>query len=166
MRYLESAISLIGLAITLLAWIVPQDRIGYEVKFALVGAGLMAFGLGVILLVRGWLRGRGKQNAIDQLSEAISKAIHELLNRPQPTDPTQSWDAFADTLAKEYSKWCVDVDRVLGNTAYFTKSDLLHFQRLGVFPPVVITGHPRADHTLSMLTEKIKRLRDVIEWNR
>ena len=125
----------------------------------------MAIGLGVVLLVRGWLHDRGKQKAIDQLSEAISKAIHELLNKPRPTDPTASWDAFADTLAKEYSKWCEDVDRMLGNTAYFPKSDLLHFQRLGVFPTGIITQHSGADHTLAMLTEKIKRLRDVIEWN-
>jgi hypothetical protein len=55
---------------------------------------------------------------------------------------------------------------MLGNAAYFSKSDSLHFQRLGVFPQVVLTGHPGGDHTLSMLTEKIKRLRDVIEWNR
>jgi len=166
MRHVELAISLLGLAITLLAWIVPQDRIGYDIKFALLGAGLMAIGLGVVLLVRGWLHGRGKQQALDQLSEAISQAIHHLLNKPRPTAPTASWDAFADTLEKEYSKWCEDVGRILANTAYFTKSDAIHFQRLGVFPPVIITDHPGADHTLSMLTEKIKRLRDVIEWNR
>jgi|SRR6476659_3214951 len=166
MRHVELAISLLGLAVTLLAWIVPQDRIGYDVKFALLGAGLMAIGLGGVLLVRGWLHGRGKQQALDQLSEAISQAIHDLLNKPRPTAPTASWDAFADTLEKEYSKWCEDVDRILANTAYFTKSDAIHFQRLGVFPPVIITQHPGADHTLSMLTEKIKRLRDVIVWNR
>jgi hypothetical protein len=56
MRHFESAISLLGLAITILAWIVPQDRIGYDVKFALLGAGLMAIGLGVVLLVRGRCR--------------------------------------------------------------------------------------------------------------
>jgi hypothetical protein len=166
MRHVELAISLVGLAITLLAWIVPQDRIGYEVKFALLGAGLMAIGLGVVLLIRGWYHGRGKQKAIDQLSEAISQAIHELINKPRPTDSTASLDAFAHTLAKEYSTWCEGVDRLLSNTAYFTRSDVLHFQRLGVFPPVVITHHPDADHTLAMLTEKIKRLRDIIEWNR
>jgi hypothetical protein len=74
--------------------------------------------------------------------------------------------SFADTLAQEYSKWCEGVDRVLANTAYFTRSDALHFQRLGVFLPVIIAQHPGADHTLAMLTEKIKPLRDVIEWNR
>ena len=83
MRHFESAVSLLGLAITILAWIVPQDRIGYDVKFALLGAGLMAIGLGVVLLVRGW-HGRGKQRAVDQLSEAMSQAIHELINKPRP----------------------------------------------------------------------------------
>jgi hypothetical protein len=164
MRHFESAVSLLGLAITILAWIVPQDRIGYDVKFALLGAGLMAIGLGVVLLVRGWLHGRGKQRAVDQLSEAISQAIHELINKPRPD--ASSGDAFADSLAKEYSKWCEDVNRILANKAYFTRSDVLHFQRLGVFAPVVITHHPGADHTLAMLTERIKRLRDIIEWNR
>jgi hypothetical protein len=51
MRHFESAVSLLGLAITILAWIVPQDRIRYDVKFALLGAGLMAIGLGVVLLL-------------------------------------------------------------------------------------------------------------------
>jgi hypothetical protein len=165
MRYIESAISLLGLAITILAWIVPQDRIGYDVKFALLGAGLMAIALGVALLIRGWLLGRGKQQALDQLSEAISQAIHELINKPRPVGSTASWDAFAGTLADEYSQWCLGVEQILANTAYFTRSDAIHFQRLGVFPPVVLTHHLGADHTLAMLTEKIKRLRDIIEWN-
>src|SRR5687767_1734537 len=165
MRHAESAISLLGLAITLLAWIVPQDRIGYEVKFALIGAGLMAIGLGVALLVRGWLLGRRKQQALDQLSEAISKAIHELINKPRPRLRHHGM-LSPIPWQKEYSQWCEDVDRILANTAYFTRSDVIHFQRLGVFPSVAITHHPGADHTLAMLTEKIKRLRDVIEWNR
>lgn len=122
----------------------------------------MAIGLGVVLPVRG----HGKQRAIDQLSEAISQAIHELVNKPRPTSPTASWDAFADTLEGEYSKWCEDENRILVNSACFTRSYVLHFQRLGVFPPILITPHSGADHTLSMLTEKIKRQRDVIEWNR
>jgi hypothetical protein len=164
MRHFESAISLLGLAITILAWIVPQERIGYNIKFALLGAGLMAIGLGVALLVRGWLHDRGKQQALDQLSQAISQAIHELINKPRPAP--WSGDAFADTLAKEYSRWCQDVDRILARRRYFTKSDVLHFQQLGVFPSVAITHHSDADHTLAMLTEKIKRLRDIIEWNR
>jgi hypothetical protein len=110
MRHIESAISLLGLAITLLAWMVPQNRIGYEVKCALLGTGLMAIGLGLVLLVPGWLHGRGKQQALDQLLEAISRAIHQLVNKPQPTAPTASWDAFADTLGKAYLQWRADVD--------------------------------------------------------
>ena len=128
---------------------------GTKSNSQLLGIGLTIVCLGLGLLVRGWWRGRGKQAALDHLSEAISQAIHQLVNKPQPTAPTASWDAFADTLAQEYSKWCEGVDRVLANTAYFTRSDALHFQRLGVFPPVIITQHPGADHTLAMLTEKI-----------
>jgi hypothetical protein len=77
MRHSELTISLLGLAITLLAWDVLGPRIGYEIKFALLGG------------------------------------------------PST--------------------------------------RRLGVFPPVIITQHPAAGHTLAMFTEKIKRLRDVIE---
>ena len=132
----------------------------------MLGAGVRAIGLGLLLLVRGWLHDRGKQQALDHLSEAISRAIHQLVNKPQPTAPTAYWDAFADTLGKEYLKCCAGVDRILANAAYFTRSNALHFQRLEVFPPVIITQHPAADHTVAMLTEKIKRLRDVIEWNR
>jgi hypothetical protein len=53
MRHIESSISLLGLAVVLLAWTVPQDRMGYEVQFAMLGAGLMAIGLGLVLLVDG-----------------------------------------------------------------------------------------------------------------
>ena len=87
----------------------------------------MAIGLGVVLPVRG----HGKQRAIDQLSEAISQAIHELVNKPRPTSPTASWDAFADTLAQEYSKWCEGVDRVLANTAYFTSKSARYQKIVG-----------------------------------
>jgi len=166
MRYGESALSLLGLAVTLLAWIVPQDRIGYEVKFTLLGIGLTIICLGLGLLVRGWWRGRGKQEAIDQLSEAISLAIRELVNMPRPGPGLVNETAFADKLTKEYLAWCEGVDKVLADRRHFTRSDLLHFQRLGFIQPVHLTGHPGADHTLAMLNLKMQRLREVIAWNR
>ena len=166
MQHGESAIGLIGVALTLLAWIIPQDRIGYEVKFGLLGFGLAVICLSLVLLARGWWVQREKQKALDQLSEAISQAIHDLVNKPRPIGPAASWDAFADSLAKEYLKWCEDVDRILGNTALFPKSDLLHFQRLGFIQPVIMTRHTAADHTLAMLNKKMDRLREIIAWNR
>lgn len=166
MRYGNSAISLLGLAVTLLAWIIPQDRIGYEVKFTLLGIGLTTVCLGLGLLAHSWWRGRTKQQALDQLSLSISRAIHELVNMPRPGSGLVNEEAFANKLASGYSTWCTEVDQILEDRRHFTQSDLLHFQRLGFIQPIHMTGHPRADHTLAMLNLKIDRLREIIAWNR
>ena len=164
MRHSDSATGLVGVALTLLAWIIPQDRIGYEVKFSLLGFGLAIICLGVALLGRGWCVSRGKQRTLDVLSESISRAIHELVNMPRP-NPGET-DLFANNLSQGYVAWCEGVDRILGNKTYFTQSDLLHFQRLGFIHPLHMTGHTAADHTLAMLNLKMERLREVIAWNR
>jgi hypothetical protein len=166
MRYGDSAISLLGLAVTLLAWIIPQDRIGYEVKFTLLGVGLTIVCLGLWLLVRGWRRARTKQQSLDQLSENISRAIRDLVNMPRSGPGLVNGETFANTLASGYSAWCTEVDRILEDKRHFTQSDLLHFQRLGFIQPIHMTGHSGADHTLAMLNLKIERLRDIIAWNR
>lgn len=164
MRTVESIISLLGLAVTLLAWIIPQDRIGYEVKFTLLGIGLTIVVLGLGLLVKGWRRGRKKLKSIDQLSEFISTAIRDLVNKPRP--PQAEMEVFATELKEQYDNWCIGVNQILSNKSYFTHSDFLHFDRLGFIPPIVMTRHPNADHTLAMLNVKIDRLREIISWNR
>jgi hypothetical protein len=91
---------LLGFAVTLPAWIILQERIGYEVKFTLFGIGLTIVCLGLGLLVHGWWRRRRKQDALDQLSVAISQAIRELVNMPRPGPGLVNEEAFADKLAK------------------------------------------------------------------
>ena len=126
----------------------------------------MAIDLGLVLLVRRWLHDRGKQQALVNYRKLISRAIHQLVNKPQPTAPMASWDAFADTFRERVFEMLCGRGPNSRKRCILHRSDALHFQRLGVFPPVIITQHPAADHTVAMLTEKIKRLRDVIEWNR
>lgn len=164
MKKSDSAISLIGAALTLVAWINPENRISYDVKFTLFGAGLTALCLGLWLLTRDWWLSRGKQKALDQLSEVISRAIHELINKPR-LEPAQM-DGFAKELAGQYDEWCKEVNQILSNRSYFTYSDFSYFDRLGIFQPIVMTRHPGADHTLAMLKVKIERLREIIVWNR
>jgi len=48
-----SIIALIGLALALLAWLVPQDRIGYEVKFSLLGFAFAVICFAVVWYFRG-----------------------------------------------------------------------------------------------------------------
>jgi hypothetical protein len=156
----ESVIGLVGLAVAVLAWLVPQDRIGYQLKFGLLGFAIAVLALSVWQYIRGLWQDRRKQNALDDLSEAVSRAIRDLVNKPR-TSPA-GMDAFASALAEEYARWCEEVNQTLANTTFFTKSDLLHFQRLGMITPIVMTGHPGADHTLSMLHLKMERLRELI----
>jgi hypothetical protein len=163
MRHSEPIIGLVGLALGLFAWIVPQDRIGYEVKFGLLGFAIAVICLAAVLYVRERWHDRGKRKALDDLSLGISQAIRDLVNKPRPAPAGMG--AFADELAAEYTTWCNGVDQILANTAYFAQSDLLHFQRLGFIPAIQMTGHPAADHTLAMLNLKMERLREIIAWH-
>jgi hypothetical protein len=54
------------------------------------------------------------------------------------------------------------VDEMLGDKRFFTLSDLLHFQRLGIVPRIAMSGHEGIDHTLSQLGLKLERLRELI----
>jgi hypothetical protein len=117
MRHGESTIGLIGLALVLLAWLVPQDRIGYEVKFGLLGFAIAVICLACVLYLRGLWHDRGKEKALDDLSEAISQAIRDLVNKPRP-EPL-GMEAFAAALAEDYERWCAEIDRALSNKAFF-----------------------------------------------
>lgn len=164
MRHSESVIGLIGVALVLLAWLVPQDRIGYEVKFGLLGFAIAVICLAGGLFLNGLWQARGKGKALDDLSEAISRAIRDLVNKPRME--LAGMEVFAKELAGSYEAWCVEVNQVLSNRSHFTYSDFSHFDRLGFIQPIHMTGHPGADHTLAMLNLKIDRLREIIEWNR
>ena len=102
---------------------------------------------------------RLRQNAIDDLSEELSWAIHYLLNKQVSSD---------DDLAKweiEFKKWCNKVSEMLNNRKYFTKSDQLHFDRLGLVPPANYAGsfNKRHEWLVSQLNLKFERLRDIIK---
>lgn len=94
MRHGEAAIGLIGLALLVIAWLVPPDRISYEVKFTLLGFSLAVVCFGVWLFIHGLWLSQGKQKVLDNLSETICSAIHELLNKAR-SEPREM-DAFVD----------------------------------------------------------------------
>ena len=102
-----------------------------------------------------------KQHIIDDLAEDIAWAINNLLNRsPTPSTPQTiaAWEA-------DFRSWCDRVSRKLENRAFFTRADQLHFDVLGFIQPIAVAGHAVGlAHLESQLNEKLKRLRDVINW--
>jgi hypothetical protein len=101
-----------------------------------------------------------QQRAIDDLSEELSWAIRHLLNqkpRPETDDGIAEWEA-------RFRGWCEKVSGKLDNRAFFTRTDQLHFDRLGFVDPISMSGHQRLDWLLSQLRMKFERLRDVINW--
>jgi hypothetical protein len=122
--------------------------------------GLTIVGLviiGLSLWVNLWSK---KQQAIDDLAEEMSWAIHDLVNRtPRPSSDEEiaKWEA-------DYRKWDERVSKKLENRAFFTRADQLHFDGLGFIEPVAMSGHQHFDRLLSQLRLKFERLRDVINW--
>jgi hypothetical protein len=131
---------------------------GLSVFLAVVGLALIAGSLWFNV----WSR---KQQAINELAEDISWAISDLLNR----SPPPSTQPELQQLDADFQAWCAKINRQLGNRAFFTRADQLHFDRLGFIDPVKVgghpmTGHPQYDQLMSMLRLKLERLRDVINW--
>jgi hypothetical protein len=101
-----------------------------------------------------------QQEAIDDLAEDIAWAIRHLLNqRPEPIsdEGVAQWE-------RRYRAWCEKVSDKLGNRAYFTRADQLHFDRLGFVDQLAMTGHQRLDWLLGQLRLKFDRLREVLNW--
>ena len=104
-----------------------------------------------------------RQRVIDSLAEDISWAVHELVNRhTRLTEP--ELPAYPELLRRDFEAWCARVSAKLENRAFFTRADQLHFDRLGFIDPVLLTNDASANHTLSMLRLKFRRLRDIIVW--
>ncbi|MBI3526580.1 MAG: hypothetical protein HY067_01275 [Betaproteobacteria bacterium] len=124
-------------------------------KLTLVVIGL--FLIGVSLHFNVWSL---RQEAIDELAEDLSWAIHHLLNRPVANESeVAQWEA-------EFKAWCERVSAKLENRAFFTRADQLHFDRLG-FVPAAHFAHSfnqRHEWLVSQLNLKFERLRDVINW--
>jgi hypothetical protein len=129
------------------------ESVWFNPGLTMVGLVIIALSLWINL----WSK---KQQAIDDLAEDMSWAIHELVNRnPRPStdEEVQKWEA-------DYLEWDKKVSKKLENRAFFTRADQLHFERLGFVEPVTLSGHQRFDWLLSQLRLKFDRLRDVINW--
>ena len=102
-----------------------------------------------------------KQAAVDELSESLSRAIHDLLNR----DPPVSSDADLDQWANDFQDWCASVTLQLAN--HFTRSEQLHFDSLGTVPMrrFGMAYNERHNHLLNQLDIKFSRLSDIIRDN-
>lgn len=125
--------------------------------------GILIVGLFIIWLSLTFNRWSTKQKTIDGLAQDIAWAIDNLLNRtPGAINPAGT---FVVEWKKDFEKWCHEVSDKLGNRAFFTLADQLHFDYLGFVEPVEIYQHPQLNHLLSMLRLKIERLRDVINWS-
>jgi hypothetical protein len=98
---------------------------------------------------------------VDSLAEDISWAIDKLLNRSPGIDPSNE---FIDDWKVDFDKWCARVSAKLGDRAFFTRADQLHFDYLGFVEPISFHQNRRLDHLLSQLRLKLERLRDVINW--
>ena len=101
-----------------------------------------------------------RQAAVDSLSRDISQAVHFLLNRHnrEPITPLfiAKWEA-------DYHAWCESVSLKLGDREFFTESDQLLFDRLGVVPEARLSGDARYNWLTSMLSLKFDRLREIIK---
>jgi len=72
--------------------------------------------------------------------------------------------ADAEAFERDYNEWCSKVSKKLEQRAFFTKSDQLHFERLGFIDALTMTGQVKYDWWLSQLRLKFERLRDIINW--
>lgn len=126
---------------------------------------LVIVGLALIYSSLRWNVWSNKQKVINELAEELSWAIKELLNRPV------SDDQELGRLESDIATWCDKVNGVLGNEAFFTRADQIHFDRLGKVPVLrwkqayrLDAADTRHDHALNMLSLKFDRLRDVVNW--
>lgn len=110
-----------------------------------------------------WRRKQGteKQRAVDELSESLSGAIHDLLNR----DPPVSSQADLDQWESDFQEWCAFVSGKLEEN--FTRSEQLHFDRLGTVPirSFGMAYNDQHNHLLNLLDIKFNRLREIIRDN-
>jgi hypothetical protein len=134
----------------------PEWLLNGWLRLAMLILGLTLFAAAFRYNV--WSR---QQIAIDDLAEDISWAIHNLLNRARENPVADTWVAKWEL---DFNEWCARVTAKLGNRAFFTRADQLHFDRLGFVPQVAMSGHQRHDWLLSQLRLKFDRLRDVINW--
>ncbi len=102
---------------------------------------------------------RAKQRAIDELSDSLSNIIGDLLNRRVTSAAALGqWE-------HDYNAWCADVSERIGGV--FTRTEQVHFDRLGLVPENLfgIRYNAHHNHLLNQLGLKIKRLREILRDN-
>lgn len=125
----------------------------------LASIAVVVVGLIALYFRYGYARATKRQQAIDSLSRDISEAIHDLLNRHTRESIT---DTFLAQWERDYQAWCQKVSDKLKDRNFFTESDQLHFDRLGIIPTTSLTNNARLDWLINMLGLKFERLRDII----
>jgi predicted PurR-regulated permease PerM len=161
---------LIGGAILLVSGMTPAELVAYvaENPPEWLTSGwtrlfLVIVGLALLFVSIRYNIWSQRQRVVDSLSEEISWAIHNLLNRPFPKFENQI-PGYIEKWEQDYKTWCAKVNGILSNRAFFTLSDQLHFDRLGFIDPITMTGRQEYDWWLSQLKLKFERLRDIINW--
>lgn len=142
-------------------------RLGDKMNWPIVSA-LTGFAIFVMIAWVNFIRpriersrARKRQEVVDRLSGLLSDAIGDLLNRSPPVDT----DAALDEWRKDYDKWCDTVSGLIGE--HFTRSEQLHFDRLGTLPKTAfaVAFDDKHNHLLTQLDIKFSRLRDIIRDN-
>jgi hypothetical protein len=152
-----------------LPWELVVELIAQAPEYLLNGwARLGAIFVGFLLIIVSlrWNMWSRRQKIVGELAEALSAAIGELLNRPIHND------VELRHLDTDFQNWCNKVKSILeNNPAYFSKADVIHFERLGKVSKgswgIAYCANPndtRHNHLLNMLSLKFDRLRDVINW--
>jgi hypothetical protein len=100
------------------------------------------------------------RRARDALSELLSEGIHEILNRRVTSQ------AELDELVKFEANWQERVVKIL--EASFTRSDVVHFTRLGSMSATSFgfAFNDAHNHLLMMYATRERRLRDIIFQHR
>ena len=107
---------------------------------------ILVLGLSVIWVSFNFNRWSVRQRTIDGLAEDISWAIDNLLNRHPGIDPDAK---FIDNWKSDFEKWCAGVSKKLGNRAFFTRADQLHFDYLGFIDPIQFYQNLQLNHLLA-----------------
>ena len=152
-----------------LPWEFVVDVIMNPAEWLLTGwvrLGAIIIGLALIFISLRWNVWSRRQKVVNELADLLSSAIHDLLNRPIKSD------IELGSLDAEFQIWCEKViSKCEDHPSYFSKADVIHFDRLGKVSKdkwdIAYRANPndtRHNHLLNMLSLKFDRLRDIINW--
>ena len=115
----------------------------------------------IVRPIRARRAGGKRQQAVDHLSQQLSDAIHDLMNRNPPVASEQDLDKWKD----DYREWGNKVSDYLGE--HFSKSEQDHFNRIGLVQEIQFgfAYNKHHNHMLRQLGIKFDRLRDIIRDN-